>query len=59
MFPRVDSQTSFFPLSGESPWRVPGEKWKVRAERGGENYLSPKVICLNEGKVKPLSIESP
>ena len=36
MFLEVWTQTSFFPLSEESPWRVLGERKQVQAKRGGE-----------------------
>ena len=51
MFSELRTQTPFFPLSEESPRRVLGETKEVRAKEEGEIYLSPKVICLNEGKV--------
>ena len=58
MFSEVETQSPFFPLSGESPRRVPGERRKVRVKEEGEEHLK-KGSNLDRGREGlPLSEES-
>ena len=45
LFSGGSSQTSFFPLSGESPFRVPGERKEVWPERE-EGFLTSLEVIL-------------